>query len=390
MAKTHEPRPSDNHNNNGDAPAKNNNASWIRLTHGKELSRLLYPNPVCFLCTTTSNPSSQDDASSNLWQRNTMVISWLSAIDNDGYFVMSVNARRHSVNHLLESTRESVDTEMADNTYTPNNKNDDGPITFTLCVPTVEMKDLVLQVGGVSGKDHCKFGNTISSMVDAADANIAHMSKRKRRKLQKQRLEAGEGISGLVALPYGLYDSSRHSNEIQGHEQHNTMLAGDDVKIATKADKNNEIQVTDDGNLLFVIEGTVAHMKCQIQSLLLKHPKSTKSDHRHQSMHCDDSIDKGESSNEQDQTQEQMHYVFLAKLVDAYCQEQYWDSNKSLFCAKEEVKGRPNGVNADQGGESETTKPSQSHSGSSLSTVPPYLTFLGSQTFGQVLPLLPR
>ncbi|CAJ1965465.1 unnamed protein product [Cylindrotheca closterium] len=175
------------------------NSSWIHLTQGKEFSRLLYPNPVCFLCTATAtnrnkrssspNNLSSEDASPNIFRRNVMVISWLSPVDNDGFFVMSVNARRHSIKHLLRSTPgDAVSVEMTDSTDT-SPSNNDVPIIFTLCVPTLDLKDLVLHVGSVSGKDICKFGNNNSNMLDSAFDNSC-MSKRKKRKLQKQRLEA--------------------------------------------------------------------------------------------------------------------------------------------------------------------------------------------------------
>jgi hypothetical protein len=69
---------------------------------------------------------------------------------------------------------------------------------------------------------------------------------------------------------------------------------------------------------LFCIQGTVAHLRC-----ISSH------------VHIPDDDDE--------------HYIIFAKILDAYCHPSYWDEQKKLFCAK---------------GDS-----------------PPFLTFLGSQTF---------
>lgn len=60
------------------------------------LSRLLYANPVCVLI--SHNSSAQGGHAPH----NAMVISWLTAVDNDGTFIMSVNRKRHTLVNLLE------------------------------------------------------------------------------------------------------------------------------------------------------------------------------------------------------------------------------------------------------------------------------------------------
>ena len=56
------------------------------------LSRLLYPNPVCALITANA-PA--------LGGHNVMTVSWLTAADNDGGFLVSLNAARHSAANVL-------------------------------------------------------------------------------------------------------------------------------------------------------------------------------------------------------------------------------------------------------------------------------------------------
>ena len=82
-----------------------------------QFSRLMYANPVCLL-------SSGQDAN-----RNLMTISWLTALDNRGHILLSVNKRRHSAANILTTGM------------------------FVLNVPTAELAPTVLEIGGCSGRD---------------------------------------------------------------------------------------------------------------------------------------------------------------------------------------------------------------------------------------------
>lgn len=56
-------------------------------------SRLLYSNPVCALITKNAAHG-----------HNAMVISWLTPIDNEGSFMISVNSRRHTLTNLRKNS----------------------------------------------------------------------------------------------------------------------------------------------------------------------------------------------------------------------------------------------------------------------------------------------
>ncbi|KAJ3210033.1 hypothetical protein HDU67_005716 [Dinochytrium kinnereticum] len=90
------------------------------------LSRLLYANPVCLLTVTAKDPTS------DTIHQNVMTISWLTALDNMGHFMCSMKMTRHTYS-LLKLTN-----------------------TFTLNIPVAGMEDLILKIGGSSGKDHDK------------------------------------------------------------------------------------------------------------------------------------------------------------------------------------------------------------------------------------------
>lgn len=151
------------------------------------LSRLLYANPVCLLSVggddglvtnsesvgegqsrvsidanhdkddrtddTTMNAMTDgdNDERSHVMEggrrpRNTMVISWLSAIDNRGTFFMSMKRTRHSAALL---TRDKFDCDS------------DGGVSgtdvdyrrFVLSIPTMDMAELVTRIGSCSGRD---------------------------------------------------------------------------------------------------------------------------------------------------------------------------------------------------------------------------------------------
>lgn len=93
-------------------------ANFEVLKNGRDFSRLLYPNPVCFL---TSRRHDQHG-----W--NVMTISWLTPVNNDGLVALSMNKGRYSYECLRACP------------------------FFVLSVPVSGMESLVLNVGKCSGR----------------------------------------------------------------------------------------------------------------------------------------------------------------------------------------------------------------------------------------------
>jgi flavin reductase (DIM6/NTAB) family NADH-FMN oxidoreductase RutF len=226
-----------------------NEPGWIHLQEGKEFSRLLYANPVCFLCTHDNDKA------------NVMIISWLTATNNNGRLMMSLNRRRHTA-YALSKSKSDQD--------------------FTLCVPVAGMEDLVLAVGGTSGRSGSKFIETHPNRLDPRDTpkEFSHlpselaMSKRQQKKLHKE--QWAKGIPGLVKVPFG--------------ESENSC-----------SEQKQEI------SKIFGIQGTVAHLHCRTYSVL------------------EGAID-GE------------HYLILAEVIDAYCHVDYWESARKQFRPKPGAK----------------------------------------------------
>jgi hypothetical protein len=404
-----------------DAAGDESIVQWIRLTTGKEFSRILYPNPVCFLSTSKrtdqSYISSSSSSSSSLTQsnrpaaaafsssatsppltgeederdctssrprdhvdegaaNNIMVLSWVTPTNNQGRFVFSINKSRYSASLLAPARRSTTrtvertistatermdDEEMhLDNSNTNKAeertapKNDETErdatdnltsndlyqtgIEFTLSVPVRGMEQLVLDVGSISGRRRSKFLPTEGTergshgrSDGAAGFDLEYdenetMSVRKRKKLRRQRLFEN-GVTGLIPIPLGY------------------------------------TQTTD--FFPFAIEGTVAHLLCRTYAVIgLPHSHSRSSAATNgssstmtlPSVTIDDEglLDHGKMTPIYQHASpiiDDDHFLVLAVVTDAYVHPSYWDDKKSIF--------RP--LSED---------------------VPPYMTFLGSQTFG--------
>jgi flavin reductase (DIM6/NTAB) family NADH-FMN oxidoreductase RutF len=182
------------------------NADWIQLTDEKSYSRLLYTNPVCFLTTVDQETKPT---------RNVMVISWLSATNNNGRFMISINKRRHSASIL--TSRDNAD--------------------FVLSIPVAGMEDLVLDVGKVSGKwGKSKFSRTDNDSepknVQASESILNPVLPSAVSKRQKK-IQLENGIDGLVAVRVGGVQKPPQNE----HDQ-------------------------------FAIHGTVTHMVCKIYQIV--------------------------------------------------------------------------------------------------------------------------
>jgi flavin reductase (DIM6/NTAB) family NADH-FMN oxidoreductase RutF len=309
-------------------------SDWIELTEGKQFSRLLYTNPVCFLCTSSSGCGSADDdangdkspstttlpATSNATQdptksrpaasQNVMVLSWLTATNNNGRFMFSLNRRRHS-STLLKSSSSSE---------------------FTLSVPVQGMEELVRSVGSVSGHFGSKFPADYNDVLVVKSASSSstftpgpRMSKRQRKKEPR----FPTGIPQLERVSIGDPDhhpasgSSNHGNDDDSHANSHC----------------------------FAIQGTVAQLVCRVYRVMSSSPSPS-------SLSTPDPNETLSSSTQADSTTcsiiDDDHDLFLAEVIRARVRPAYFDDTKNLF--------RP-----------------------ATAETPPYLTFFGSQTFGYVV-----
>lgn len=323
----------------GDDPDHTSRHPWIELREGKQWSRLLYTNPVCFLATTAmpqavlprEDEDEDDTAASNrknpdatttesdpapvdedgdskpsaswpppqpqpkptptanevLLRKNVMILSWLTPVNNHGTCVFSLNRSRSSASRVLQSQQ------------------------FTLSVPTREQQQLVLDVGSVSGShgiskfpqdhgvQHANEGGTLapSPSTNPSSSNQPRTASPHRKRPKARLPKFPLGIPGLRAVQLGTTDDA----------------------------------TTDNGsNAPFAIGGTVAHLQCRLITTTMTTPPPM--------VVVDDA----------------QHLLLTAQVEKAWVRIDYWDTRRNLF--------RP-----------------QNYATS------PYLTFFGSQTFGYVV-----
>lgn len=186
---------------------------WKELTEPKQWSRLLYPNPVCFLCTSRIFSQIQP-------VRNVMVLSWLTATNNSGQVLFSLNQRRHTASVLKPSSY------------------------FVLCVPVEGMQDLVRQVGGTSGRwGRSKFPQDYNESSIHEDSGIPSPLT-KHSKNQKPRFP--RGILGLSTIPVGGNARSTSSATTNTAASSSVLSCEEDI---------------------FAIDGSVAHLVCRLDQL---------------------------------------------------------------------------------------------------------------------------
>eukprot|EP00977_Amphora_coffeiformis_P009160 scaffold2092_cov144-Amphora_coffeaeformis.AAC.1 len=166
-------------------------SQWIELQEAKEFSRLLYTNPVCFLGTrATMDPTTTND---NNLEFNVMILSWLTATNNEGSFMFSLNKHRHTATVLRDE--------------------------FTLSVPVQGMEDLILGAGGVSGKwGFSKFEKERKDPTTETTSTASMASRSKKRKGPRfptgiphlERVSLGQDTEGSTGWPFAVKGTVAH------------------------------------------------------------------------------------------------------------------------------------------------------------------------------------
>ena len=274
--------------------ASNDNAEeckWIHLNTGKAFSRLLYTNPVCFMCTSCAQMTSD---SISCAKDNVMVLSWLTATNNEGKFMFSVHKSRYSASLLAPLTVNDVESNNCNHT-----NNFQVGIEFILSVPIKGMEQVVLDVGSISGRYGSKFpkdkhndnSDIKNDVKNEEDTNIEPLSKRQKKRQRMQQLTV-DGVSGLVSVPFGNVETSSQSS-------------------------------------LFAIKGTVAHLKCKTYAVM---GSSIREEDNESSRHCNETEKRScEDDNMYSPIIDDDHLLIMAEVTGAYVHPSYWDDKKQLF-----------------------------------------------------------
>jgi len=266
--------------------------NFINLKDGRDFSRILYTNPVCFLV--SHRP---DDMGVNI-----MILSWLTPVNNKGLFTFSINKRRFT-NQCLRHSSE-----------------------FILSIPCREMEDAVLAVGKCSGK----YGNKLD-----------HLSKSSLVELETIPISSSSSDNNTPPSITGGIKKAEHATSAKSNNRFSALCTSDDSESDGYSDNSNnneggggkhnvaeEKTVAHQSHLekpppppeLVIIKGSVAYLRCMIKTW----------------SEVDDE-----------------HHVVVAQIEQGAVNEKYWNG-KHFAPTSEEY--------------------------------PPYLTFLGSQTFGYTTP----
>eukprot|EP00051_Salpingoeca_urceolata_P009386 m.114167 g.114167 ORF g.114167 m.114167 type:complete len:297 (+) comp16281_c1_seq1:1014-1904(+) len=175
---------------------------WLELAPN-QTARILYPNPVCLLSVTANRGPYEHCPATNC-----MTISWLTAINNKGGFFCSMNQTRHTAELLPHAG------------------------FFVLNVPTVAQRELLLEVGGCSGRDGDKIAKlglrfcspglrraaALGPDTDASSGSHKPGHKRKRKQIERhERVLAHQDLPAWADAVAHLVCSVQRKDSHDGH-----------------------------------------------------------------------------------------------------------------------------------------------------------------------------
>ena len=182
------------------------------------------------------------------------------------------------------------------------------------------------------------------------------------------------GIPGLHSVPYGFDVVGEEEEEGGGGGEEEEEKIGTTDRVDRDEDSTNNATVdptnSNRTNNHFCIEGTVAHMLCRIDQIL-------------QQQHCNDNKTHTATSIDAVDMTDNDHYLVSATIIDAFVREDYFDVETKQFCARSCSADHKNQTAPT--GTSIRTNTSTTNTKHPPQPPPPFLTFLGSQTFGYVV-----
>jgi len=190
----------------------------IPITEPTMLARLLYTNPVCLLSVQRGD----------LGLRSLMTISWLTATDNHGGFVASMNQNRYTAQVL------------------------DGWEYFVLSIPAADLADTVLKIGGHHGTATEDKINQLGIAV--CTPGWPHEG------AEPSALGAAPSAAGPGEVPSSA-DSQHAAQQHQPKKSRRTLSKKDQKQ----ADRLQEVASIVKGTI--AVEGCVAHIVCEKKSV---------------------------------------------------------------------------------------------------------------------------
>ena len=302
--------------------------SFLRLESGRDFSRLLYSNPVCFL-TSKGSAASQGQCENQTpeWygRHNVMTISWLTAINNHGLLAFSINKARFSKGNLSEVGGQ-----------------------FVLSVPPARLKSLVLAVGKISGRRGDKFADPSLLGHGLVKIPLPDDTENDEKKA-KHSVDRSASVraNSFAALQEDSEDNSESSEDMSWREPpgRETSLIDQPQHCQRPRRTSHE----SDSPQCVTVLGCVAWMRCNVVSVV----DDVAGDVPYR---LPPSLGSGEGTTSQ-------HSLVIAQICEAAVDERYWDGK--TFALKSDI-------------DEEGVGRYKSHN------LGPHLTFLGSQEFGVV------
>ena len=334
------------------------------------LSRLLYANPVCVLITynqahsvasvssntnnvsiinssTTSSteinstdiilistssitqPNNNHETSIIQNNFNAMVISWLTPVDNRGYFTMSVNNNRYTLQNLLTSFTSITSTSSSSK-------------LFTLSPAIDGMQDMLLKIGSISGKD---------SLCQASNGKLQY--------LQIPLCEPGS-LDLLSSTSTTIPSSDTYHN----HHLHDLSEINSPIILPSPVNKKQRKEPLYNSNFTRCIPQSPAHLVCEIEQILFPIPSKV-------------SVPQGKDNN--NTKQDIGHTIFLCRIIKGFVNPDYWITQKTF--------GSSVTIPISLRTEHEVlTKTQENIEYIYKGNKPPLLSFMGSKQFALIIP----
>lgn len=219
-----------------------------------------------------------------------MVLSWITATNNHGRFVFSINKRRYTAAWLWSSFTLPPAACRSDSSSQQMSSSALPPTRFTLSVPVKGMEELVIAVGGVSGRWGDKFPETRRSdvAVDGASSNDGNVV-----------VESVESLEG-TADPVGeTIHSERKGRSRRKRSRYPLGVPG--LSAVALGTSSPPVTICHDGHAsAWAVQGTVAHMECVVHDMI-----------------TDSALVDGD------------HYLVSAQITRAFVRKSHWNVQKN-------------------------------------------------------------
>ena len=265
----------------------------VSVRDPQQLSRMLYSNPVCLLGVSSRLGFEGGGEGVGMGvgvSANCMVVSWLTALDNSGCLLLSLNANRHTLRMLLHNHHQLQHKGRKEGEEEGEGGDECGA-HFVLSVCVKGMEETLRQVGKCSGRDK----SPIETQESSSSSSFPFLKGTK----------FDRGIPGLTSCRPGRW---MEGIDMEGKDE----VVDDDLGCG--------------GELpLVAVSESPAHLVCHVLKTLVHDGKKKKKKavQREKDIFCGGSGAEGavESGIERG------HVLVIARIRKAFVRDRYWDGS---------------------------------------------------------------